>query len=239
MPGFQAHITGSSIVGAGYAAAAWYVGGLPPVTCLLGGTVCAVAGMLPDLDSGPGVPMRESVSFAAALVPMLLLQRFQQMGMPMEAIILAGAAVYALIRFGMTWLLEHYSVHRGMFHSLPAAAIAGQVTFLAFGHDDPMRRYFISGAVVLGFLTHLVLDEIWSVRLGLFGTKVKKAFGTALKFHGPVLWSNIVAYVLVIALGLIAATDAHRTERMSLTRQQMEQASRSYQTMPSPYNYRR
>ena len=166
-------------------------------------------------------------------------QRFQQMGMPMEAIILAGAAVYALIRFGMTWLLEHYSVHRGMFHSLPAAAIAGQVTFLAFGHDDPMRRYFISGAVVLGFLTHLVLDEIWSVRLGLFGTKVKKSFGTALKFHGPVLWSNIVAYVLVIALGLIAATDAHRTERMSLTRQQMEQASRSYQTMPSPYNYRR
>ena len=97
MPGFQAHIIGSSIVGAGYAAAAWYVGGLPPVTCLLGGTVCAVAGMLPDLDSGPGVPMRESVSFAAALVPMLLLQRFQQTGMPMEAIILAGAVALSLI----------------------------------------------------------------------------------------------------------------------------------------------
>ena len=107
MPGFQAHITSSSIVGAGYAAAAWYVGGLPPVTCLLGGTVCAVAGMLPDLDSGPGVPMRESVAFAAALVPMLLLQRFHQMGMPIEAVILAGAAVYAAIRFGVTWLLEH------------------------------------------------------------------------------------------------------------------------------------
>jgi hypothetical protein len=45
---------------------------MPPVTCLLGGTVCAVAGMLPDLDSGPGVPMRESVAFAAAIAPMLL-----------------------------------------------------------------------------------------------------------------------------------------------------------------------
>lgn len=240
VPGFQAHITASAIVGGGYAAAAWYVGGLPPATCLLGGTVCAAAGMLPDLDSGPAGPMRESVAFAAAMVPMLLLQRFQQMGMPMEAVLLAGAAVYALIRFGVTWLLEHYTVHRGMFHSLPAAAIAGQVTYLAFGHDDPMRRYFISGAVVLGFLTHLVLDEIWSVRLGLFGTKVKKAFGTAMKFHGPVLWSNIVAYVLVVALGLIAATDAARTERMSVVRQQMEQATRPYQqTMPAPYNYRR
>jgi hypothetical protein len=239
VPGLQAHITGSSIVGVGYAAAAWYVGGLPPATCLLGGTVCTVAGMMPDLDSGPGTPMRESVAFAAAIVPMMLLHRFHQMGMPMEAIILVGAALYAAIRFGATWLLEHYSIHRGMLHSLPAAAIAGQITFLAFSHDDPMRRYFISGAVVLGFLTHLVLDEIWSVRLGLFGSKVKKAFGTAMKFHGRVLWANIVTYVAVIALGLLAATDAARTERISHARQQMEQASRSYQTVPAPWNYRR
>jgi len=239
VPGFQAHIIGSSIVGVGYAAAAWYVGGMTPATCLLGGTVCAVAGLLPDLDSGPDAPTRETVSFAAAIVPMLLLERLQQTGMPMEAIILAGAAAYALIRYGATWLLDHYSAHRGMFHSLPAAAIAGQVTFLAFGHDDPMRRYFISGAVVLGFLTHLVLDEIWSVRLGQFGAKAKNAFGTAMKFHGPVLWSNVVTYVLVVALGLITAIESARTERMSMARQQMEQAARSYQTVPAPWNYRR
>jgi hypothetical protein len=54
-----------------------------------------------------------------------------------------------------------------------------------------------------------------------------------------VLWSNIVTYVLAIALGLIAARDAHWTERMSAVRQQMEQATRPYQTMPAPWNYRR
>jgi len=239
VPGFQAHITGSSIVGVGYAAAAWYVGGMPPVTCILGGTVCAAAGLLPDLDSGPGDTMRESVGFAAALVPIMLLSRSQQLGMSAETVILAGVAIFALIRYGLAWLLEHYSAHRGMFHSLPAAAIAGQVTFLAFSSDDPMRRYFVAGAVVLGFLSHLVLDEIWSVRLGQFGPKAKKAFGTAMKFHGPVLWSNIVTYVLVVALGLIAATDAARTERMSLVRQQMQQAARPYETVPAPWNYRR
>jgi len=239
VPGFQAHITGSSIVGAGYAAAAWYVGGMPPVTCLLGGSICAAAGMLPDLDSGPGGTMRESVAVAAAVVPLVLFQRFQQMGVPMEAIILLGAAIYAAIRFGGGWLLENYSVHRGMFHSLPAAAIAGQVTYLAFGHEEPMRRYFIAGAVVLGFITHLVIDEIWAARQGLFGAKVKKAFGTAMKFHGPVMWSNIVTYVLVLVLGVIAAGDAARTERMSHVRQQMEQASRPYQTMPPAGYYRR
>lgn len=240
MPGFQAHITGSSIVGGSYAAAAWYVGGMPPMTCVLGGAVCAVAGMLPDLDSGSEGPMQESVAFAAAALPLLLLHRFQQFGLSMEAIVLVGVAMYAAVRFGLTWLLEHYSVHRGMLHSLPAAAIAGQVTFLAFSHDDPLRRYFVASAVVLGFLSHLVLDEIWSVRLGLFGSRVKKAFGTAMKFYGPVVWSNIVTYVLVIALGLLAASDAARNERNVLVRQQMEQASRPQQYYaPAPYNFRR
>ena len=180
VPGFHVHITGSSIVGVGYAAAAWYVGGMPPVTCLLGGGVCAVAGMMPDLDSGPGIPMRECVAFAAAVVPMMLLHRFHQMGLPMEATIIVGAAIYAAIRFGVTWLLKHYAVHRGMFHSLPSAAIAG-----------------------------------------------------------PVLRPNIVTYVLAIALGLIAANDAAWTERMSLVRQQMEQAARPYPNTPAPGYYRR
>ena len=239
MPGFQVHITGASIVGAGYAGAAWYVGGMHPMTCLLGGGLCAVAGMLPDLDSGQGTPVRESVAFAAAIVPMILVHRIHQSGLPIEAVILLGAGIYAAIRFGVSWLLEHYTTHRGMFHSLPAAAIAGQVTYLAFWHEDPLRRYYVASAVVLGFLTHLVLDEIWSVRNGQFGPKAKKGFGTAMKFHGPVLWSTIVSYVVVVALGLVAASDAAFAERMSLVRQQMEQAARTYQTQPAPWQYRR
>jgi len=185
VPGFRVHITGSSIVGAGYGVAAWYVGDLHPMTCTLGGGLCAVAGMMPDLDSGPGIPLRESVAFAAAVVPMMMIHRFQQAGLPLEAIILAGAAIYLAIRFGLSWLLKHHSHHRGMFHSLPAAAIAGQITFLAFASEEPLRRYFVSSAVVVGFLTHLVLDEIWSVKLGMFGPKFKKVLRNGLEVSRP------------------------------------------------------
>jgi len=236
------HITGSSIVGAGYAAAAWYAGGQSPLTCALGGGLCAVAGMLPDLDSGPGVPLRESVAFAAAVVPIMMIHRFQQMGLPAEAIILAGAAIYLAIRFGLSWLLKNHAHHRGMFHSLPAAAIAGQVTFLAFSAEEPLRRYFVSSAVVLGFLTHLVLDEIWSVKMGWFGPKVKKSFGTALKFHGPELWPNLITYALTLLLGSLAAGDAAWTERVAHGRQQMEQATRTFPyhpQQPQQWQYRR
>lgn len=239
MPGFRVHITGSSIVGASYAVAAYFVGDMPPMTCALAGGMCAVAGMMPDLDSGPGIPMRESVAFAAAVVPMMMIHRFHQMGLPLEAMILLGASIYLSIRFGVSWILKHYSIHRGMFHSIPSMAIAGQMTFLAFSAEDPLRRYFISSAVVLGFLTHLILDEIWSVRLGMFGPKFKKSFGTALKFHGPTLWPNLLTYALAIILGSLAAGDAAFTERMAGVRQQMEQASRSIQAVPAPGYYRR
>jgi membrane-bound metal-dependent hydrolase YbcI (DUF457 family) len=237
VPGFRVHITGSTIAGAAYGAAAWYVGGLHPTTCALGGGLCAVAGMLPDLDSGPGIPLRESVSFAAAVVPIMMIHRFQQLGMPLEAIILSGAMIYLAIRFGLSWLLKNYSHHRGMFHSLPAAAIAGQTAFLAFAAEEPLRRYFVSSAVVLGFLTHLVLDEIWSVKMGWFGPKVKKSFGTALKFNGPDLWPNLITYALTVILGALAAGDAAWTEKAANVRQQIEQAARTFPQYPQYQQY--
>lgn len=235
MPGFQAHITASSILGAGYGAAAWYLGGMPPATAALGAGLSAASGMLPDLDSGEGVPLRESAAFAAALVPMLMIQRFQQWGLPIEGIILASATIYVAVRYGLAWLIENFAKHRGMLHSVPAAAVAGQVTFLAFASSEPLHRYFVAGAVVLGFLSHLVLDEIWAVRQGLFGPKVKKSFGTALKFAGPELWPTLVAYGLVLVLGAIAAGDAHWGERMAHIRQHMEHAARYQQSYPQPY----
>ncbi|MFM7207797.1 MAG: metal-dependent hydrolase [Planctomycetaceae bacterium] len=248
MPGFRAHIIGSSIVGAGYGTAAWYLGGMPPLTAALGAGLCAASGMLPDLDNGEGVQLRETAACAAAIVPMLMIQRFQQWGLPLEGMILAAAAIYGVVRFGLTWILENYSKHRGMLHSVPAAAIAGQFAFLAFVSAEPLHRYFIAGAVVLGFLSHLVLDEIWAVRQGLFGPKVKKSFGTALKFTGPDLWPTLAAYGIVVLLGAIAAGDAHRTERMASIRQQMQHATHTYQptyqpqyqqTYQQPYQFRR
>ena len=232
MPGFREHITGSTIVGVGYGAAAWYVGEIPPLTCLLGTGLCSVAGMLPDLDSGPGIPMRESVAFAAAVIPVMLLPRLEQFSLPTEALIIACGAIYLLIRFGVTYLLKNFAVHRGMFHSVPSAAVAGLTAFLAFAAEDPLHRYFVASAVVLGFLTHLILDEIWSVKLGMFGPKVKKSFGTAMKFHGKEAWANIVTYLLVVVLGALAANDAAINEKLSVVRQQVEQAARQYPNYP-------
>ena len=119
--------------------------------------------MLPDLDSHSGVPLRESLAFAAAAIPAMMARRFERFGWPLETRIMACMVLYLVIRFGVAKLLKRYTVHRGMFHSIPAAAIAGLLAYLVFEHDSPNMHYFIAGAVVTGFMSHLILDKIWSI----------------------------------------------------------------------------
>lgn len=206
MAGFRTHITFSSIIGAGYGAAAWGLADVPWPACVLGGGLCAVSGMLPDLDSGSGVPLRESVAFAAAVVPMMLVDRLVHSGMPMEMIVLAGAAVYLAIRFGFAALLKKYTVHRGMFHSIPAALIFGEVGFL-LASGDMNIRLFKAGGVVLGFMSHLVLDELWSIQWKGGRIQLKRSFGTAMKFWGRSLWANCSTYGKLVLLTFLVVND--------------------------------
>ncbi len=83
--------------------------------------------MLPDLDSGPGRPLHESVSFAAAAIPMMMVDRFRHWGWTHESMILAGAAIYLFIRFGVGHMLKKWTVHRGIFHSFPVALVFTEI----------------------------------------------------------------------------------------------------------------
>jgi hypothetical protein len=205
MAGFKTHITVSSALGVAYATSAAVVYDVPLPACVLAGGLCSISGMLPDLDSGPGVPLRESVAFAAAVVPMLLIDRFERLGMAPESIVLAGAAIYLLIRFGAGKLLTSLTVHRGMFHSLPALAVVGEFTYLLCAHENPWMRALNAGGVMLGFASHLVLDEIWSI--DVWHLRMKSSFGTAVKLWGGCWWANVAAYLNVVILALVIFED--------------------------------
>jgi hypothetical protein len=81
--------------------------------------------MLPDLDSDSGVPLREMSMFWAAVVPMLMIDRFRDLGLSTEAMAVAAMLIYVAIRFIAVEFFKRYTVHRGMWHSLPAAASSG------------------------------------------------------------------------------------------------------------------
>jgi hypothetical protein len=222
MAGFKTHITVSSILGVGYGAAAYGYYHLPPSTCVLAAGLCGVSGMLPDLDSGPGKPLRESCAFAAAVVPMMLIDHFEAWGLNHEMIVIAGAALYFLIRFGLPEVLKLLTVHRGVIHSLPTALIFGELTFLLSSGTDERLRLFKAGAVVLGFLTHLVLDEIWSVEFFSKHPGLKKSFGTAFKIFGKGWGPNLCNFAL---LGLITYTTFNEPMWMKQYCQQLPAAN--------------
>jgi LexA-binding, inner membrane-associated putative hydrolase len=206
MAGFQTHITVSTVTGIGYGVWGYHCGA-PLETSVLAGALCSVSGMLPDLDSDSGRPVQEMSSFAAAVVPMLMLERFRTLGWTHETMALVGAAIYATIRFGAAEIFKRYTVHRGMWHSLPACLACGLLTFLIVGGPDIAIRLFKAGAVSLGFLTHLVLDEIWSFQLRSGKLNVKRSFGTALKIFGKDRWANLTAGVMLAMLSFLAVGD--------------------------------
>src|SRR5437763_1772226 len=76
----------------------------------------------------------------------------------------AAGILYLLIRFGFGAFLKSYTRHRGMFHSIPAALIFAELAYLACESDTSSIRLLKAGGVMIGFLSHLILDEIWAVQ---------------------------------------------------------------------------
>ena len=88
-----------------------------------------------------------------------------------------------------------------MFHSLPAAAIFGEIAYLLASGDDMLRLYK-AGAVVLGYMSHLILDEIWSIEWS-HGLHFKSSFGTALKLFGHNWGANLSTYAKLSVLTML------------------------------------
>jgi len=205
MAGFKTHLTVSTLMGVGYGGAAWWFYDVAPPTCVLAGGLCAVSGMLPDIDSDSGRPLRESIAFAAAVVPMMLIDRLGRFNLAPETLVLTGAFVYLAIRFGAAAMIKKLTVHRGMFHSLPAAAVFGGIAFLLASGDDVYLRYYKAGGVVLGYVSHLLLDELFSIEWYRGRLRLKKSFGTAVKVLGHGFLPNVAAYgaLLLVVMAVI------------------------------------
>lgn len=207
MADFKTHITTSTTLGVGYGVMGHYLFGLPAESCLIAGGLCSVAGMLPDLDSDSGVPVRETLSFVSALIPMLLIRRFSYLELSYEQMVAGGVIAYIVFRFGIGHLFRKLTVHRGMWHSIPAALIAGLLAFLLCLSTDLQIRLFKSWAVVIGFMSHLILDEMYSVDLSGRRIRLKSSLGTALKFWGTRLWPNVSTYAKLAALAFLVWLD--------------------------------
>jgi membrane-bound metal-dependent hydrolase YbcI (DUF457 family) len=207
--GFRTHITVSGVLGVAYGGIAVQPVGFSTEAGVLAAGVTAVGGMLPDLDSDSGVPVREMFGLIAAVVPMLLIRRMVHAGMSFESICATLLFAYLFIRYFVANVFKLLTVHRGMYHSLPAMLIAGLCVYLAY--PDRWVRILLAVGVMLGFLSHLILDEVYSVDWRGLKPKLKSSAGSAVKFFSPSLPATAVCYLLLGGLTYLAYLDFRRS----------------------------
>jgi hypothetical protein len=203
MASYRGHLAFAGLLGVGYGSLSFFEWGYDWGPALLAAGLTTVGGLLPDLDSDSGVPVRELFGVSAAIAPFLLYKPvYEQFHHSSEQTLAILAAVYIFIRYILSDIFKHFSVHRGMFHSIPAMLIAGLATYLLYPNDNNIRlRLFLAGAIMLGFLSHLVLDEIYSVDFMGVRLHLNKYAGSAVKFVSKSWSATLTTYVL---LGLLA-----------------------------------
>ena len=165
------------------------------IACMLG----TFAAILPDLNHDQSTPLKEVFNVAAAIVPFVIITAMMERGftdMVYLTAIFGGA--YLFIRIIAIFMFKRLTTHRGMFHSVPALIIVGQIIYLMYFGNDFKVRLFLAIAGALGFLSHLVLDEVSSVDFTGGKVSKNKFFGTALDFHSKSMFATGFTYVLML-----------------------------------------
>jgi membrane-bound metal-dependent hydrolase YbcI (DUF457 family) len=206
-----------------------YIAGFPVSVGLLSAGLCGMAGMLPDIDSSSSRSFQECIYFAAGLCAVLLVERVRFFGFDHNIVILSGAIAFLFVRFVVGEMVKRLTVHRGMFHSVPAAILAGELIF-CLSSGDFHERLLKSFAIFAGYMSHLILDEICSIDQTGKKIKFKQSFGTALKLYDSKhVLSAMILYLLVffIGAGTIRNSDLINNGQTTDEQVSMEQTDKS------------
>jgi LexA-binding, inner membrane-associated putative hydrolase len=86
------------------------------------------------------------------------------------------------VRYGLHYIFHRISVHRGVWHSIIAAVFSAIATAVVYYHILGRHEgvaWLAAAFMMIGYLTHLILDEMYSV--DVMDVRIKASFGTALK----------------------------------------------------------
>jgi hypothetical protein len=83
--------------------------------------------------------------------------------------------------------------------------------YLAYHSPDRNVRLLLACGVMIGFLSHLVLDEIYSVDWRGMKPKLKSSAGSAVKFASPSFFATVTCYLILGGLLYLAYLDYQKS----------------------------
>ncbi len=160
-----------------------------------------IGGILPDIDLQYSHPSRIIFSMLGMIFAFLWVLSAENT-LSVSELWAVGAIIYCGIRYGLWRIFNLYTKHRGAIHSVAAAALSMLATtvisFHVYGKND-FTSWLIGFVVFIGFIIHLLLDELYSV--DFMNRRIKRSFGTALKLVDT-RYAYTSSLIIVMCIGL-------------------------------------
>ena len=181
MANFPTHIAVGTLVSGALATVTVAANVLEPEN-IVAVTLAGVLGsVLPDIDLKDSRPSRAMFAGLAVFFSFAVLFSLERKYSIVEMLILWMGTLLT-VRYIAKEIFFHFSYHRGIWHSLLATAFCAFLTAWIYtkllGRNEGVA-WLAAGFMAVGYLTHLILDEIYSV--DVMDTRIKASFGTALK----------------------------------------------------------
>ena len=181
MANFNTHLTVGAIGAGMLATLSLQVGFVNNRDALLIAGLGTLASILPDIDLKYSTPSKLIFTTLGIISAFLTIFATKNSFSIIELWML-GITTFLLIRFGLWHFFQKFTVHRGAIHSLTAALFfsffSTAISFHFFGKTD-FIAWLIGFSVGIGFITHLILDELYSV--DFMNQRIKRSFGSAFK----------------------------------------------------------
>jgi hypothetical protein len=184
MAGFNKHLTAAAAV-SGLAAAVLCISTTVSHRSVIDYFAFGViGGLLPDVDSPTSVSVRITFAALPVLVGFLVLFIVGRICSLLELVVL-WIVCSILIRYILSHLLARFTIHRGLMHTVPSGVCFGMITTTVSYHlfsDNIVYSWLCGTFITLGFIVHLLLDELHSIDLLGRRKLLKSSFGTAFSF---------------------------------------------------------
>lgn len=206
MADFKTHLAVGSAVSGAVAIGCLVAGIATPKEVAVYFCAGTIGGVLPDIDSDHATPVRLLFDFLALVLAFLAVFNKSDTYSIVELLCL-WIVVDVTIRYVPYRIFAAFTVHRGIFHSLLAAIFFWFLTTAAAFHLfglNTLSAWLVGCFVALGYVVHLLLDEIYSV--DITGVAIKRSFGTALKFASFANWKTSIALGAVTVVLFFMAT---------------------------------
>ncbi|OHU86905.1 MULTISPECIES: metal-dependent hydrolase [Pseudoalteromonas] len=195
MANFETHFKGSVVTSAALGSVILATSSATPTDTLLLFVIGSLAGLLPDLDADKSRSLNCLFTVFALCIGICLPVIWSLNSL--TEIWLSAISVYLVLMYAVKPIFERFTIHRGASHSLlNVVMITLLAVNLAILSGKSSHFALLCGvAVIVGMLTHLILDECYSVDIN--NNDIKASFGSALK---PMAINSPMACLLQLAV---------------------------------------